>query len=142
MQEEQELGEMESLAVANVFQSGIWTGRYLQYGRWHGPHEMSLRFDPHSTIISGWGSDDVGKFTVKGIYSHQTRRIGLTKTYQPGADKKTQHLGHDAEIQLTETVRQTSTQLFEGKWYVQTLQYHGEDKFQLSFDRNCECEEV
>ncbi|CAF4389171.1 unnamed protein product, partial [Rotaria sordida] len=35
-------------------------------------------------IITGSGSDDIGTFTINGIYSVETRRIGLTKTYTRG----------------------------------------------------------
>jgi len=144
MPQEQEMHEtkrnvsqMEGL-VTNVFQSGIWTGRYFQYGDWHGPYEMILNFDRQS-IIAGWGTDDVGKFTVKGVYSRQTGRIGLTKTYQAGTGNVLENLGHEVKIQLTKNSR---SQKFEGKWYVKTSNYGGEDKFELSFDRPYHHEEV
>lgn len=133
------VSRMQSVVAANVFQSGIWSARYYQYGKWHGPNEMLLRFNPRSTKINGWGWDDVGKFTVKGVYSQQTRRIGLTKTYQVGTGNKAQNLGHNVNIQLTENSRSRN---FEGKWYVQTINYHGEDMFELSFNRLYKCEEV
>lgn len=130
---------MQSLTVANVFQSGIYMSHYYQYGKWHGPYEMVLKFDPQSSKITGWGCDDVGKFTVQGIYSHQTRRIGLTKTYIAGTGDRKQNLGHNVEIQLTENVK---LQQFEGKWYVQTSRYRGDDRFILRYDRSYQCEEV
>ncbi|CAF4498590.1 unnamed protein product, partial [Rotaria magnacalcarata] len=30
--------------------------------------------------IKGSGSDDIGTFTLDGVYASQTQRIGLTKT--------------------------------------------------------------
>ncbi|CAF4295133.1 unnamed protein product, partial [Adineta steineri] len=71
------------------------------------------------------------KFTINGIYSHETSRLGLSKKYQLGTGNKTENLGHTVTIQLT--WNKTSNQ-FEGKWYVQTNKYRGNDKFQLKFD--------
>lgn len=120
---------------ANVFRSGIWTSRYYQYGKWHGPYEITLTFNSRSSKISGDGWDEVGRFIVKGIYSLRTRRMGLTKIYQLDSGNKAQNLGHSVTIQLTEN---EELQQFEGNWYGQTIKYHGKDKFVLSFNRSCE----
>ncbi len=112
----------------NAFQSGIWSSRYFQYKSWHGAYQLSLSFDSQLMKVTGSGSDDVGTFTVDGIYSIKTGRIGLTKTYQAGTGNPLENLGHEVTIQLTWNRQKNQ---FEGKWYVQTSKYHGENKFEL-----------
>jgi hypothetical protein len=116
---------------ANAFQSGIWSSRYFQYKKWHGPYQFSLSFDPQSMKVTGSGSDDVGTFTVDGTYSVKSRRMGLTKTYQAGTGNPSENLAHQVTIQLTWNAQNNQ---FEGKWYVQTHKYRGEDKFELKHD--------
>jgi len=116
---------------AAVFQSGIWSSRYFQYGKWHGPYKFSLSFDPQSMKVTGSGSDDVGTFTIDGNYSVTTSRIGLTKTYQAGTGNQSENSGHQVTIQLAWNAQNKQ---FEGKWYVQTSKYRGEDKFELKRD--------
>ncbi len=84
-----------------MFKSGYWNSRYFQYGEWHGPCRFPLIFDGHSMKITGSGSDDVGEFTIDGIYSTETSRIGLTKKYQAGTGNRSENLGHQVTIQLT-----------------------------------------
>ena len=116
----------------NIFQSGYWKSQYFQYGKWHGSRRFSLSFkDGSHQTVTGSGTDDVGKFTIQGIYSTESGRLGLTKVYQKGTGNPSQNLGHQVTIQLT--WNPTSKQ-FEGKWYVQTKMYHGENKFELKFD--------
>lgn len=115
-----------------IFRSGIWSSRYHQYQRWHGPHKFSLSFDSQSMKVTGTGSDDVGTFTINGDYSTETRRIGLTKKYQAGTGNRSENLGHGVSIQLAWN---TQNNQFEGKWYVQTSKYHGEDKFELKLEQ-------
>ncbi|CAF4080256.1 unnamed protein product, partial [Rotaria magnacalcarata] len=116
---------------SSIFKSGHWKSQYLQYGRWHGPHRYSLVFNGHSMSIKGSGSDDIGTFTLDGVYASQTQRIGLTKTYQRGTGNLSENLGHQVTIQLKWYPENNQ---FEGKWYVQTAKYHGDDKFVLKFD--------
>ncbi len=115
----------------SVFRSGIWSNRYFQYGKWHGPHRFLLSFDSQSMRVVGSGSDDIGAFTIDGTYSIQTRRLYLTKKYQPDTGDRSKTLGHQVIIQL---VWNTQHNQFEGTWYVQTGAYHSENKFQLKFD--------
>lgn len=73
----------------------------------------------------------MGAFTIDGIYSSQTRRIGLTKIYQRDTGDSFENVGHQVTIQLTWNAHKY---LFAGKWYVQTHRYHGEDAFELVFN--------
>lgn len=116
---------------STIFRSGVWSSQYFQYGRWHGPNKFSLSFDPNSAKVTGAGSDDVGVFTIDGEYSTEIGRIGLTKNYQAGTGDRSENLGHQVIIQLTWNAQNNQ---FEGKWYVQTSKYHGEDKFELKFE--------
>lgn len=113
-----------------MFKSGTWSSKYYQYRKWHGPFEFSLLFDLPSMKITGLGSDDVGKFTIEGIYSLKTRRIGLIKTYTKRTGNPRENLGHRVTIQLEWNPEKN---VFEGKWYVQTRKYHGENKFELKY---------
>mgnify|MGYP000430449988 CR=1 FL=1 len=80
--------------------------------------------------VTGSGFDDVGTFTVDGVYSTKTNCMGLTKHYQAGTGNPSENLGHKVTIQLTWNHENDA---FEGKWYVQTHKYRGEDKFELKF---------
>ncbi|CAF4786346.1 unnamed protein product, partial [Rotaria socialis] len=117
---------------SSIFKSGHWKSQYLQYGRWHGPHRCSLVFNGHSMSIKGSGSDDIGTFTLDGVYASQTQRIGLTKTYQRGTGNLSENLGHQVTIQLKWCPENNQ---FEGKWYVQTPKYHADAlKINLEYD--------
>ena len=78
----------------NAFQSGTWSSRYFQYGKWHGPYQFSLSFDPESMKVTGSGSDNIGTFTINRIYSMTTHRIGLTKIYQASIGNPLENIGH------------------------------------------------
>ncbi|CAF4390988.1 unnamed protein product, partial [Rotaria sp. Silwood2] len=114
--------------VFNQFKSGLWSSRYYQYNAWHGPHQLSLSFDPETSKVTGNGSDDVGNYNIEGIYSPTTHRMGLTKKYQYGTGDPSQNLGHYVTIQVTWNTRRRR---FKGKWFVRTNKYTGENKFDL-----------
>lgn len=116
----------------NPFESGFWSSRYYQYDSWHGPHRLSLSFDSESCTVTGNGSDDVGTYTIDGLFSIKTNRIGLTKTYQRGTGNPAQNFGHHVTIQMSWNDGQRR---FEGKWSVQTSKYSGENKFELELEK-------
>ncbi len=105
---------------------------YFHYEKWHGPHIFSLSFDHQELKVTGRGIDDVGTFSIDGIYSLNTRRIGFTKKYQKGKGNLSENIGHTVIIQLEWNLKKRQ---FDGKWYVRTKKYHGEDRFELKFDR-------
>ncbi|CAF1469126.1 unnamed protein product [Adineta steineri] len=117
----------------SLFSSGQWMSRYFQYKQWHGPHLFSLFFNHKQQKVTGSGEDDVGEFSIDGIYSLNTRRIALTKKYQKGTGNSSQNLGHTVIIQIK---WDSQKQLFDGKWYVKTNKYQGEDRFELQFDQS------
>ncbi|UJR31034.1 hypothetical protein I4U23_018544 [Adineta vaga] len=114
----------------NLFQSGIWSSRHIQYGIWHGFYRLTLTFDPQLLKVTGAGSDSSGVFTVDGIYSVKTKRISLIKTYHLEANKRSENFKYQMIIQLRWNCK---TSQFEGKWYVRTKTYRGENKFELKF---------
>jgi hypothetical protein len=122
----------EQVIDLKLFQSGLWESQYFQYDKLHGPHQFQLSFDVEQSKVTGSGSDDVGQFTIDGVYSIHTRRIGLTKTYQYGTGNPLQNLGHSVIIQL-EWNRYNNQ--FEGKWYVRTAKVKGSGRFTLKSDK-------
>lgn len=116
------------------FISGEWCSYYYQYESWHGPHRLKLDFESHNSKIIGRGFDDVGAYSIEGIYSEVSNRIGLTKVYRKGTGDPKQNLGHRVTIQLAWN---PNVQLFEGQWYVWTNKYGGHDKFKLTLTRSC-----
>jgi hypothetical protein len=80
--------------------------------------------------VTGWGSDNIGTFSIDSNYSVKTNRSGLTKIYQSGTGNPSENLGHEMIIQL---IWNEKNHQFEGKWYVQTSKYRGKDKFELKF---------
>lgn len=114
-----------------LFQSGVWCSRYRQKGTWHGPHEISLSFDPETFQVKGSGRDDVGFYTVNGRFSKETYRIAVTKCYVLDTSNPSQNLGHCVPIQVAYNKRNEE---FEGKWYVDTEEYSGEGVFKLKFE--------
>jgi hypothetical protein len=116
---------------ADPFQSGFWSSRYFQYKNWHGPHQFSLIFNSETMKVTGLGVDNVGSFTIDGIYSIETHRIGLTKKYEPGTGDPKENFGHQVTIQLTWNAENHQ---FEGDYYVNfATSKHHQDKFELKF---------
>ncbi|UJR17236.1 hypothetical protein I4U23_004131 [Adineta vaga] len=117
----------------NQFESGFWISQYYQYSSWHGPYQCSLKFDSEMSKVIGNGSDDIGQYTIEGIYSTKTNRMGLIKTYRKGTGDLRQNLGHNVIIQLSWN---SSQHQFEGKWFVKTNKYSGQDKFEMKLKKN------
>jgi hypothetical protein len=105
--------------------------RYYQYSKWHGLHYVQLHFD--DGLVTGGGTDDVESFTVTVTYcGKKTARLGFTKQYQLGTGNSRQNLGHEAKIQLEWNDRQ---QNLNGKWYVKTATYSGNNKSELKLQQ-------
>lgn len=121
------------------FESGPWSSRYYQKSAWHGPHALTLNFDRGMSTISGEGTDDIGDYTVEGVFSTETHRMGLTKSYRAGTGNPGENFGHTVTLQL---VWNSANEQFEGKWFIQTARYRGEDKFQLKFGSHTRIFEV
>ncbi|CAF2987358.1 unnamed protein product [Rotaria sp. Silwood2] len=117
-----------STNAEDYFKDGDWQSRYHQYGRWHGPHQLSLMFDRATNKVAGHGYDGVGLFTIDGTFSVANQRMSLTKVYESGTGDRTENFGHTVILELTFNVRNGQ---FEGKWSVRTNHYCDEDKFEL-----------
>ena len=115
------------------FESGVWSSRYFQNGMFHGPHSMTVRFDRSSSTLTGEGTDDIGSFQVDGVFSMKNSRLGLVKKYQLGTGNPTENFGHHVTIQLS---WHEKNHQFEGKWFIQTSKYRGENRFELRFNNS------
>lgn len=115
------------------FETGTWSLLYQQYGRWHGPYQLSLSFKHSSGKVTGHGSDDVGDFTIDGIFSSKNLRLGLTQKYKAGTGNPSENLGHISIIQLQWN---SSKNEFDGKWYVKTYKYSGNGHFKLRLEES------
>ncbi|CAF1354705.1 unnamed protein product, partial [Rotaria sordida] len=83
--------------------------------KWHERYELSLLFDEEQNLVKGSGTDDVGCFTIVGIYSTRTLRMGLKKIYRAGTGNPRENLGYTVTIQLKWN---SNTNQFEGKWII------------------------
>ncbi|CAF3858727.1 unnamed protein product [Rotaria sp. Silwood1] len=99
------------------FEAGVWSCRYYQYNKWHGPYHLSLSFDHLTSKVSGQGIDDVGIFTIDGVFSSQTHRMDLIKTYERDTGNSNENIEHQVTLQLTWN---SDHNQFEGKWFVRT----------------------
>jgi hypothetical protein len=124
--------EEAQLMNAKLFQSGLWESQYYQYDKWHGPHQLQLSFDGIQSKVTGSGSDNIGTYSIDGVYSIPTGRIGLTKTYELGTGNPVENLGHTVTIQV-EWNRYNNQ--FEGKWYVRTSKFMGSGEFKLQYNK-------
>ena len=113
------------------FETGTWSFLYRQYGRWHGPYQLLLSFNHSSSKVTGHGSDDVGDFTIDGIFSSKNLRLGLTQKYKAGTGNPRENLDHTSIIQLRWN---SSKKEFDGKWYVKTYKYSGNGDFKLKVE--------
>ncbi|UJR06977.1 hypothetical protein I4U23_011265 [Adineta vaga] len=118
-------------SIKDPFENGIWSLRYHQYNKWHGPYNLALTFNHSLDEITGRGTDDVGDFTINGVFSSINLRLDLIQTYKKGTGDPNENLGHTSTIQMT--WNSTKNQ-FEGTWYVQTYKYSGNGIFELRFE--------
>ena len=63
----------------DLFPSGPWTGFYNY--RPGDRHRMDLTLNFKNGVINGDGTDDVGRFHIRGRYETGTRECHWTKTY-------------------------------------------------------------
>ncbi|CAF1228075.1 unnamed protein product [Adineta ricciae] len=128
-------GNQDQMYSKACFETGVWSSRYHQYNSWHGPYQLSLTFDPKMSRVDGKGSDDVGSYTIDGVYSYQTNRLALTKIYTPGTGNALENYGHNVTLQMDWNA---ATNQFEGKWFIQSKKYRGVDKFEMKFHQAAE----
>ncbi|CAF1195658.1 unnamed protein product [Adineta steineri] len=115
------------------FVSGFWLGRYYQYDRFYEPYQFSLSFDSQTREVNGNGVDDIGKFVVNGIYSINTNRLAIIKTYREETENSTENVGHNITIQVAWNSNQYH---FEGKWFIKTRNYSGDGRIELKFEKS------
>lgn len=116
--------------------SGLWLCRYLENGKWRKTNHLLLLFNYETNQVNGSGTDYHGSFHIEGIFSRESARMALTKTYP----KTSQQQNERIFIQLTWN---SNNRLFQGKWYIHTKTYRAENKIflkyqhqpQISFDQ-------
>ena len=67
----------------DAFPSGPWVGFY-NYGPGDRRHRMDLHLEFSAGSVSGDGTDDIGRFLIRGKYNTLNRECHWTKTY-PGS---------------------------------------------------------
>lgn len=111
----------------SMFQSGLFSNYYVKDGSWYGPYRFSLGFYPNAGhLVRGRGTDNIGMFTVHGIYSPRTRRMGLDKHYQNRIGDANANARHTKTIQVQWN---SATQSFEGKYYLKNGEHWEEQKY-------------
>ncbi|CAF3974966.1 unnamed protein product [Adineta steineri] len=115
------------------FVSGFWLSHYYQYDRFYRPYQFSLSFDSQTREVNGNGVDDIGKFVVNGIYSINTNRLAIIKTYREETENSTENFGHNITIQVAWNSNQYH---FEGKWFIKTRNYSGDGRIELKFEKS------
>eukprot|EP00050_Salpingoeca_kvevrii_P013030 m.26519 g.26519 ORF g.26519 m.26519 type:complete len:316 (+) comp4601_c0_seq1:2-949(+) len=116
--------------------SGRWRGHYKQYGKTHQLCTFALNFEQasgadeqHLVKVRGYGSDDVGRYSITGLCNPYTRKIAFTKKYQAGTGDPTENKGHAVEYRGTGGVE--AAHGFQGTWHVHTSSYSGTGPFHL-----------
>jgi len=110
----------------NLFVNGMYSGHYKQYGQSWPMKAFQMKFDSVKMSVSGDGSDCVGDYSISGIYSTETQRMQIHKTYVRGTGNPHENLGHTVKIRLQWNERKKQ---FEGPWYVKTYKYEGTGKW-------------
>ncbi|CAF1275059.1 unnamed protein product [Adineta steineri] len=85
--------------------------------------------------VDGEGTDDIGAFTIDGIFCRQTQKLALTKIYKQGTGNMAENFGHKVTIKL---IWNSNLNVFEGKWFIHTKKYRGEAKFELKYHQTTE----
>lgn len=110
-----------------VFRPGPYSTYSMKDGALHGPYHLTLAFYPTSGhIVFGKGEDEMGRYSVKGVYSPTTRRMGLEKYYQTGPTESDRNSRPKVTIQVQWN---GSASGFEGKYYLKHGKQHAEQKY-------------
>ncbi|CAF0935635.1 unnamed protein product [Adineta steineri] len=120
----------EDVQEANRFQSGTWSIEYYHNEGWYGPFQITLSFNSQSMQVTGSGSDNVGIFTLNGVYSAISEQINMTKKYQLGTGDPIENKGHEVKMQLR---WQSTNQQFEGSLLISYSGYQVQGKCRLKF---------
>jgi len=104
-----------------AFPSGKWKGYYYQYGMDHGL--LPFQFNFEGMRVTAQGSDDVGDYSIEGVYNNETLRIAFGKTYKLGTGNSHENKGHTVEYRGMRN--QNAAQGIQGTWYVRANTHYG-----------------
>jgi len=123
--------------------AGNYVGIYWQYGSTHpiAAQELACMLsDEVSGTAAGHGFDDVGTFSLSGVF--KLAKLCLTKQYQLGTGNPRENSGHQVQLRLTccelhAALPQRSLVLqqwgaplgvvgFYGSWHIRTHRYNGD----------------
>ena len=90
---------------------------------------MTFEMEFRNGKVDGSGTDDVGVYTIAGVYSNDNLRVAFGKTYVRGTGNPSENLGHTVEYRGQRAAN--AGQGFRGTWYVHTTRYKGQGPFHL-----------
>ena len=96
------------------FVDGVYSGTYKSGKQSYDINEFEMRFS--NGIVTGFGSDDVGDYNIKGIYSDKTGRMAFDQVY---ADSPEDNLKIRLEYDR-------NGEEFTGNWYAKTAKYQSD----------------
>lgn len=122
-----------AIAPAKQLPSGTWRGYYNQYGFTHAVCEFNLVIN--GDTVRGSGVDDVGSYSIDGLYGEGTGRLAFQKRYVRGSKATNgrvsrENLGHGVEYR-GECAGPDLGQGVRGLWYVETAFYKGWGRFHI-----------
>lgn len=126
------IAERSVAGTEDFFKSGLWSMRYLQNEEWHESNRFTIWFNHETLTMTGIGNDYIGTFTVDGVFSSVSNRMGLSKKYQEGTGDPKENFGQTVTIQVTLNSRRTQ---FEGKWYVVDPGYDEREPIELKLEQ-------
>eukprot|EP00927_Polykrikos_kofoidii_P007725 TRINITY_DN13170_c0_g1_i1.p1 TRINITY_DN13170_c0_g1~~TRINITY_DN13170_c0_g1_i1.p1 ORF type:complete len:295 (-),score=31.38 TRINITY_DN13170_c0_g1_i1:114-941(-) len=115
--------ECRGLGNTVVFPSGAWRGFYQQYGQSWSVADFTFEFDIPRGCLQGGGVDQVGEYSVTGIFAEDGSGISFTKAYIRGSravngfTNHRENRGHCVEYR-GKRVGASLGQGFKGNWYV------------------------
>ena len=118
--------EHESLLTGN------WSSRYYRNGDWHGPHPISLTFDRTLQSVQGYGTNDLGAYTVHGTVTPTESLMTLTLSYDAYNNTPMPDPNNSVLIKLAWNA---ISEQYEGNWTLGGFGEQQENPFELRFDR-------
>eukprot|EP00563_Minutocellus_polymorphus_P021248 CAMPEP_0197734026 /NCGR_PEP_ID=MMETSP1434-20131217/44209_1 /TAXON_ID=265543 /ORGANISM="Minutocellus polymorphus, Strain CCMP3303" /LENGTH=521 /DNA_ID=CAMNT_0043321431 /DNA_START=137 /DNA_END=1703 /DNA_ORIENTATION=+ len=116
---------------------GKYTGICHQNGMKQSMEPFDISYEhsgiPNQYVVKGNGEDKVGSFVLRGVW--KGNRLGMTKQYLKGTGDPNENHGHQIHMRLAKEKSSgmviNDRPRLEGKYYVRTPQYSGEDHISI-----------